>query len=123
MAQRMWARRTWIMVPLLAVLGMVISYILINKSGTTPHPTLIPATIAITVWLSIMLCFGATFFVPLIAQFFLPRTPIRQDEIDSVKGVVSRCIVRDVAPDTPTDLADRPRVLVADAEGRAVAGQ
>ncbi|MBD4168331.1 hypothetical protein GUH54_18835, partial [Xanthomonas citri pv. citri] len=29
MAQRMWARRTWIMVPLLAVLGMVISYILI----------------------------------------------------------------------------------------------
>ncbi|MBD4959247.1 hypothetical protein GUF60_13655, partial [Xanthomonas citri pv. citri] len=44
-------------------------------------------------------------------------------EIDSVKGVVSRCIVRDVAPDTPTDLADRPRVLVADAEGRAVAGQ
>ncbi|MBD4963881.1 hypothetical protein GUF59_15435, partial [Xanthomonas citri pv. citri] len=64
-----------------------------------------------------------TFFVPLIAQFFLPRTPIRQDEIDSVKGVVSRCIVRDVAPDTPTDLADRPRVLVADAEGRGVAGQ
>lgn len=123
MAQRIWARRTWIIVPILAALGMLISYILINKSGTTPHPTLIPATIAVTAWLSIMLCFGATFFVPLIAQFFLPRTPVRQDEIDSVTGVISRCVVRDVSPDTPPDLADRPRVLVADAEGRAVTGQ
>lgn len=123
LAQRMWARRTWIVVPILALIGAAISYVIINMSGTTSHPTLIPATVAITIWLAVMLCFGATFFVPLMAQFFMPRTPARQDEIDSIRGVMARCVVRDVAPDTPPDLADRPRVLVADAEGRSVAGQ
>lgn len=123
MAQRMWARRTWLVVPFLALVGMVLAFVLINLSGTTPHAWLIPATMAVAVWLSVMLCFGSFFFVPLVAQFFLPTTPVRQDEIDSVKGVIARCVVRDLPADVPPDLADRPRVMVADSEGRAVAGQ
>lgn len=123
MAQRMWARRTWIVTPLLAVVGLLLAYLLINKSGTTTNEYLAPLAVAASVCLAIMLWLGSTLFAPLVAQFFMPRTPIRQDEIDSVKGVISRCVVRDHESDTPTDLADRPRVLVADAEGRSVAGQ
>lgn len=123
MAQRMWSLRTWIIVPLLALLGLALAYVLINVSGTTPHAWLTPVTMAVTIWLAAMLCFGSFLFVPVVAQFFLPRVPVRQDEIDSVRGVMARCVVRDLPADVPGDLADRPRVLVADAEGRAVAGQ
>lgn len=123
MAQRIWSRRTWIILPILTAIGMAISYILLNKSGTTSSPTLIPLTVAVTIWLAVMLIFAATLFAPIVAQFFMPRTPVRQDEIDAVHSVMAKCMVRDHAPDTPPDLADRPRVLVADAEGRSVAGQ
>lgn len=123
LAHRMWAKRTWIVVPFLFLIGLVLSYILLNKAGTTDNETLIPLTLSITLWFSGLLCLSATLFGPLVAQFFLPKVPVLQDEIDSVKRTIASCVVRDLEPGTPADLADRRRLLVTDSNGNAVAGQ
>lgn len=123
LAQRMWARRTWVTTPVLAVLSLFLAYLIINRSGTTTNEYLVPLAIAASACIAVFLFLGSTLFAPLVAQFFLPRIPIRQDEIDSVKGVIARCVVRDHDAGVPADLADRPRVLAVDAEGRAIAGQ
>lgn len=122
LAQRIWAKRTWILVPTLMMIGLLITYILVNTAGTTTSDKLIPLVLTGTVWFSFLLCFSAIIFGPLVAQLFLPKTPVRQDEIDSVKGVISRCVIRDFGPETPLDLADRARLLVTDSDGHSVAG-
>ncbi|MBN2990540.1 type IV secretory system conjugative DNA transfer family protein [Pseudomonas cedrina subsp. fulgida] len=123
LAQRIWAKRTWLAVPALMLIGLFLTYVLVNKAGTTTNDTLIPLAFTITVWLSVLLCCSATLFGPLIAQILLPRTPVRQDEIDSVKSIISRCVIRDLEPGTPPDLADRARLLVTDSNGQSVTGQ
>lgn len=123
LAQRIWAKRTWILVPSLLIIGLLLSYVLITAAGTTSSDTLIPLAFAFTIWLSALLCCSSTLFGSLVAQVFLPKTPVRQDEVDAVKGVISRCVVRDHEPGTPDDLADRARLLVTDSYGQSVAGQ
>lgn len=123
LAQRIWAKRTWLLMPALLLIGLLLAYTLLNKAGTTTSDTLIPLVFTGTIWLSAILCCSATLFSSFVAQIFLPRTPVRQDEIDAVKGVISRCVVRDLEADTPPDLADRARLLVADSNGHSVAGQ
>ncbi|WP_116866485.1 type IV secretory system conjugative DNA transfer family protein [Pseudomonas syringae] len=123
LAQRIWAKRTWLVVPMLMLAGLLITYMLVNAAGTTTSDKLIPLVLTGTVWLSFFLCCSATIFGPLIAQLFLPKMPVRQDEIDSVKSVISRCVIRNVEPETPLDLKDRARLLVTDSDGKSVAGQ
>ena len=123
LAQRIWAKRTWILVPTLMIIGLIITYILVNTAGATTSDKLIPLVLSSTVWFSFLLCFSAALFGPLVAQLLLPKTPVRQDEIDSVKSVISRCVIRNFGPDTPLDLADRARLLVTDSDGQSVAGQ
>lgn len=122
-AQRLWAKRTFIIFPLLMIIGFILSYILINKSGTTENDSLIPVTYMITLWFGVVLFFSATFFQGVVAQFLLPKKPIRQDEIDNVKNTISDCVIRNHDDNTPSDLSDRLRLMVTDAKGRAVAGQ
>lgn len=123
LAQRMWAKRTWLVVPTLLLIGFIFAYLLLNVAGTTTSETLIPLAFSGNIWFAVFLCFSATLFGPLLAQFFLPKTPVRQDEIDTVKRTIASCVVRDLEPGTPADLADRRRLLVTDADGHAVAGQ
>lgn len=123
LAQRIWARRTWLMTPALLLIGLLLAYVLLSKAGTTTNDKLIPLVFTGTIWLSALICFSGTVFSSLVAQVLLPKTPVRQDEIDAVKSVISRCVVRDTDSDTPPDLADRARLLVTDANGRSVAGQ
>ncbi|WP_229622360.1 hypothetical protein [Pseudomonas syringae] len=119
LAQRIWAKRTWLVVPMLMMAGLLITYMLVNAAGTTTSDKLIPLVLTGTVWLSFFLCCSATIFGPLIAQLFLPKMPVRQDEIDSVKSVISRCVIRDLEPETPLDLKDRARLLVTDSDGQS----
>lgn len=123
LAQRIWAKRTWLLVPTLMLIGLLFAHVLVDKAGTTTSDTLIPLAFTGTIWFSALLCCSATLFGPLVAQVFLPKTPVRQDEIDAVRGIISRCVVRDLEPGTPADLADRARLLVTDANGQSVAGQ
>ena len=123
LAQRIWSKRTWLVTPALLLVGLVFAYFLLNVAGTTTSETLIPLVFGLNLWFAALLCFSAALFGPLVAQFFLPKIPVLQDEIDSVKRTVSSCVVRDLAPGTPADLADRRRLMVTDANGNAVAGQ
>lgn len=122
-AQRIYARRHCIVLPILTMLAFAASWFMLHTAATTTDPAMVPIMIAVDCWLALVTMFAGTFLAPLAGQVFLPRTPVRQDEIDTVRQTISRCVVRDLPTDTPADLADRPRVLVADAEGRAVTGQ
>ena len=42
LAQRIWAKRTWLLMPTLLLIGLLLAYILLNKAGTTTSDTLIP---------------------------------------------------------------------------------
>jgi hypothetical protein len=123
LAQRIWARRLWIVTPAVFILSLVLGYSLLNVAAISTSARLAPVLCAVIVWIGLMLSFGATFFQPLVAQWCLPRTPVRQDEIDSVRNVMARCVVRAVDVAAPPDLRDRLRIAVTDAEGQAVAGQ
>ncbi|CAB3774458.1 hypothetical protein LMG29542_07835 [Paraburkholderia humisilvae] len=123
LAQRMWARRSWIVTPAVFMLSLVLAYYLLNVSAVSTNAHLSPVLCTVIVWIGLMLSFGATLFQSVVAQWCLPRTPVRQDEIDSVRGVMARCVVRAVDADTPPDLRDRLRITVTDAGGQAVAGQ
>jgi hypothetical protein len=123
LAQRIWARRLWIVTPAVFILSLVLGYSLLNVAAVSTSARLAPVLCAVIVWTGLMLSFGATFFQSLVAQWCLPRTPVRQDEINSVRAVMARCVVRELDFGTPPDLRDRLRVAVTDSEGQAVAGQ
>lgn len=122
-AQRIWSRRLWIVTPLVLVIGLILGHYLLDVSPDSLDARLGPILCGIIIWFGLMLAFGGTFFQSVVAQWFLPGMAVRQDEIDSVKGTMARCVVRSFGPDTPADLRDRLRIAVTDAEGQAIAGQ
>lgn len=122
-AHRLWSKRNWLILPIVTLLGLCLTWMMLVKSPESSSEFFFPAMAAFTAWLSVLLFFGATFFAPLVAQFFLPSTPVRQEEIDTIEAMIRRCVVRDLPANAPADLADRLRLLTVDAEGRSTAGQ
>ncbi|MFM0197804.1 TraM recognition domain-containing protein [Paraburkholderia strydomiana] len=123
LAQRIWSRRLWIVTPAVFILSLILGYLRLHVAEVSTNEEFAPVLSAVIVWIGLMIAFAASFFTTLVAQLLFPRTPVRQDEIDSVKGVMERCVVRAVTADTPPDLRDRVRVAVTDSEGYAIAGQ
>lgn len=122
-AHRLWAKLRYIMLPILAIIGLLTSYFLINKSGGFTSEYSLSLTIGITLFFSLLIAFGGYMLAPFTAQLFLPNTAYTEEEIKGVENTIKRCIVKDVDKDAPSDFKDRIRILDVDAEGRAVAGQ
>lgn len=122
-AQRLWAKRTFIVVPALFIISVVLCWLIFFKSHTTSNEYLFNICIAISLFLGIFLIVSSLILSPFLAQFLLPNTAIKQDEIDAVESTIKRCVIRDIDANTPADFQDRLRNLDVDANGEAVAGQ
>lgn len=122
-AHRLWAKLRYIMFPILAFIGLLSSYFLINKSGSFLSEYSLSLSVGITLFFSFLIAFGGYMLAPFTAQLFLPNTAYTKEEIEGVENTIKRCIVKDVDKDAPSDFKDRLRILDVDADGRAVAGQ
>ena len=122
-AHRLWAKMRYIMFPILAIIGLLSSYFLLNKSGGFQSEYYLNLSIGITLFFSLLIGFGGYMLAPFTAQLFLPNTAYTKDEITGVENTIRRCVVKDVDKSAPSDFKDRLRILDVDSEGRAVAGQ
>lgn len=123
MAQRTWSRRLYIVMPVAAAVAAVGAYLKLKVAPSMPSPMFGSVVSAGIVFAGAMLAAAPWLFTKFTASLMLPRVPVRQDEIDAARATMLRCFVRPVDDSTPADFRDRLRVLVADAEGRSVAGQ
>ena len=123
LAQRIWSRRLYVVTPVAIVAGAIAAYLKFDVAPSMPSAMFGSLVSAGVVLAGAMLALAPSIFPTSVAQFLLPRVPVRQDEIDAVKATMKRCVVRPVDESVPVDLRDRIRVGVTDAEGRAIAGQ
>ena len=123
LAHRIWSRRLWVVMPVAAAVGVAAAYLKLNVAASSPSAMFGSLVTAGIVLAGAMLALAPSILPTSVAQFLLPRVPVRQDEIAAVKATMERCVVRNVDDSTPADLRDRLRVGVTDAEGRAIAGQ
>jgi len=114
---------TLILWPILGLLTLALWLIQPQVNGwfESPLPTLILSGIGVTVLLTGLLLWTGLFAASY--RLFLPKVLIDKDTREVIEKLITRCCVRLLPANTPTDLADRFRSLVTDSEGDSVVGQ
>jgi hypothetical protein len=122
-AQRMWAKMTFLVIPALMLFGLITAVMLIHGAGIFETEYTAPLLYSLTLVVSGLLILAATIFSGVVAPLVLPSTPVRTDEIDAVFETVKNSVIREHDAETPADLKDRARLLVTDSNGDSVTGQ